>query len=61
MMEGRGPAQVWGSDEKILSVLNKNAPLKNIPNRRKYKKWVKDETKQMMTNRDYSRDIANII
>ena len=46
--------------DKILSILNSEAPMKVVQQRTKYTKWLTDHTKECMRRRDMMRDTAII-
>ena len=48
---------IW--EEKILGILDKLAPLRNIQMRTKYSRWITDQTKLKMTERDTLKEVAN--
>ena len=50
----------WNLEDKILSVLNQEAPMKNLQTRTKYVKWLSDETKDLMGLRDCLKEAARI-
>ena len=42
----------------ITDALDKAAPLTRIQTRRKYRSWLSDRTKEIMSDRDAARDLA---
>ena len=47
-------------EEKVLEVLDSEAPLKRFQGRQKFRKWLNDEVKEMMQERDSWKTIARI-
>ena len=45
-------------EEKIVNLLDREAPWTTVQPRKDYRKWVQDDTKEMMKTRDETRELA---
>ena len=47
-------------EDKICAIMDKEAPMKVIQHRTKYREWVSEDTKLEMEERDSAREVARI-
>ena len=45
-------------EDRVAAILESEAPLKVVQQRTKYCKWLTNQTKLLMVDRDFARDVA---